>query len=354
VNIANETMNSPRVLPIIVLTPVRNEAWILERFIATTLLFADWIIIADQNSEDESREICRRFDRVILIENNNPEYNENSRSQLLVGEARKRFPGEKILLGIDADEIMSADGLDSPAWQTIRACKAGTVIRFHKPEITYTWEHYIEPDYMFPLGYADDGLEHVGRFIHSGRVPTRVGSPNLFVQGIHFMHLNRIRRSEYASRQAMYLALEASNRSKSYRIRNCYYHPLFFNYIRPDLLKPLPESWLAGWKSRGVDLSSFHSSRYTSYHLRVLELFKKHGAEFFHWESVWDEDWEKARLHFSASGYSSLIPAAPIKRPSALVLKLCGILLWLFYLQGINLAALRRKLRTPAWRSWYN
>jgi len=33
---------------IVVVTPVRNEAWILERFLSVTSRFADHIIIADQ------------------------------------------------------------------------------------------------------------------------------------------------------------------------------------------------------------------------------------------------------------------------------------------------------------------
>ncbi len=42
---------------LICLTPIRNEAWILERFLQCASLWADYIIIGDQNSDDGSREI---------------------------------------------------------------------------------------------------------------------------------------------------------------------------------------------------------------------------------------------------------------------------------------------------------
>ena len=54
---------------LIVLTPVRNEAWVLRAFLTATSLWADKIIIADQMSTDGSREICKEFPKVILLDN---------------------------------------------------------------------------------------------------------------------------------------------------------------------------------------------------------------------------------------------------------------------------------------------
>src|SRR5262249_47213302 len=53
---------SPR--PVVVLTPVRNEAWILARFLAVTARFADLILVADQGSTDGSAELCRACPKV--------------------------------------------------------------------------------------------------------------------------------------------------------------------------------------------------------------------------------------------------------------------------------------------------
>jgi glycosyltransferase involved in cell wall biosynthesis len=74
---------------IICLTPVKNEAWILDRFLRCASLWADYIIIADQGSTDSSREIALRYPKVVLIDNLSLEFSEVQRQQLLLDAARQ-------------------------------------------------------------------------------------------------------------------------------------------------------------------------------------------------------------------------------------------------------------------------
>src|ERR1700751_208255 len=119
---------------LICLTPIKDEAWILERFLKCTSVWADHIIIADQHSKDQSKEIARSFPKVTLIENNSETYNEPDRQQLLIREARK-IAGPKILMTLDADEFLTANFLTSPEWETILRSTVGTVIRFQRLEV---------------------------------------------------------------------------------------------------------------------------------------------------------------------------------------------------------------------------
>jgi glycosyltransferase involved in cell wall biosynthesis len=93
---------------IVVITPVKNEAWILDRFLAVTSQFADCIIIADQNSTDGSLTIYKNYPKVILIQNESEQFNEAERQILLIQKARELVPEHKILLALDADEILAA------------------------------------------------------------------------------------------------------------------------------------------------------------------------------------------------------------------------------------------------------
>ena len=43
---------------VIALAPVRNEAWILERYLRCAALWADHVVVADQGSDDGCREIA--------------------------------------------------------------------------------------------------------------------------------------------------------------------------------------------------------------------------------------------------------------------------------------------------------
>ena len=55
---------------LICLTPVLNEAWILDRFLKCASIWADHIIISDQGSTDGSVEIAKQYKKVIFIDNN--------------------------------------------------------------------------------------------------------------------------------------------------------------------------------------------------------------------------------------------------------------------------------------------
>ena len=95
----------------IVIMPVKNEEWILETSLASSSLWADYIIVADQNSTDKTQEICKKFEKVIYIQNKDTNFNESERRKLLLKEARK-FWSDNLIFYIDADEIVSANILD--------------------------------------------------------------------------------------------------------------------------------------------------------------------------------------------------------------------------------------------------
>ena len=86
----------------IVVTPTRNESWIIRRFAAAAKLWAHHVIVADQLSTDGTREILRATPGVELVLNESPTFDEAHRQNLLLTHARK-IPGKRILIGLDAD-----------------------------------------------------------------------------------------------------------------------------------------------------------------------------------------------------------------------------------------------------------
>ena len=103
-------MNSKPI--IICLTPVKNEAWILERFLRCASLWADHIIVADQASEDGSREIAQRFEKVTLIRNESSDYSEAARQRLLIAQPHREIAGPRLLVALDADDCLTANYID--------------------------------------------------------------------------------------------------------------------------------------------------------------------------------------------------------------------------------------------------
>ncbi len=168
---------------VIVLVPVKNEAENLRRFLECTLLWADHVIVADQNSDDASADIARGYERVTLIENTSRHYSEVERQRLLL-EAARRFPSPRLLMALDADEIVSANILDSAEWQSVLAAPPGTQIQMAKVELAASPDFYFlhsahDKQRWVPLGYMDDGAPHDGSVIHTCRLPDITHAPHL-------------------------------------------------------------------------------------------------------------------------------------------------------------------------------
>ena len=102
-------MNEPL---LVVLTPVRNEAWILHAFLKATSLWADYIIIADQMSTDGSRDIYSQYEKVIVVDNPREEMHQ-ARTRQLLFKAAQKIEGDKILFALDADEFLSGDFMNT-------------------------------------------------------------------------------------------------------------------------------------------------------------------------------------------------------------------------------------------------
>ena len=272
--------------PIVVVLPVKNEAWIIGRFLRITSLFADSIIVADQQSTDSTREICSQFPKVSLIENPDTHYDELARQRLLIKEARRRHPGPKVILALDADELLSADSLTSEGWTTIRAAAPGTTLLFDKPDILHPPTRCRPAASPFPLGYVDDGREHGGSLIHSARIPSGPDIKNLAVEGIRFLHLAMLREKEFFARQRYYAVVENLNRTKSWRQRIQFYSVPLQRARLARQAAPTPAEWTDGWRAAGIDVFAHDSSDDNLFTRSVLQSFQEHGVGLFHWDDI--------------------------------------------------------------------
>lgn len=184
---------------LICMTPVRNEAWVLHAFLKATSLWADYIIIADQMSIDGSRDIALSYPKVILIENNNPDFNESERQKLLIDKARE-IKGDKILFGLDADEIFSANYFLTDDWKRIINSKPRDVFWLKWANIASNKNEYWQSDTYFPWVFHDDGIEPHGNYVrnmHSMRIPYPIEETQMYYiddfRVLHLAYLNEFR-----------------------------------------------------------------------------------------------------------------------------------------------------------------
>jgi len=285
--------NTPK---IVVITPVKNEDWILERFLSVTSQFADLIIIADQNSTDGSRDICQKYPKVKLIENKSEQYDEASRQILLIQTARELVPEHKIILALDADEILAANAIHTIGWQTMLQAPQGTVLCFEKPDLYSTPYKCIRYDKPWPLGYVDDGVEHQPKKIHSIRIPQPKYAKYLYIYDVKILHYALTRPEAQASKIRFYSVIEKLLTTKNFLVRRKAYS-LNIDWTKGHRVEACPEDWFAGWESIGIDMKSIINNRYYWWDFEILRQFKNHDYWQFWLDDIWDFDWEAFRQY---------------------------------------------------------
>jgi hypothetical protein len=275
---------------IVVLTPLKNDAWILGRFLEVTSRFADHIIIADQGSTDGGLELCAQYQNVTVIDNSDSGYDEASRQQLLISTARKMVPMPRLLVALDADEILAADAMGSEGWQAMLAARPGTSIFFEKPNLYLSTAKAERRPLDFPGAFMDDGLTaHEPLRIHSPRLPA--GSAALTVESVKFLHYALVRPEAQKAKMRMYAALENVMGTKSlYTRRRYYWSHKVLQALGP--VEPSPVEWFEAWQASGIDMHTIDDAQPYWQDLAVLGLLREHGSHRFWLDDLWEIDWQ--------------------------------------------------------------
>jgi hypothetical protein len=274
---------------VVCVTPVRNEAWILDRFLRHASAWADHIVVADQGSTDGSREIVAGFPKARLVDNPSPAYDEGARQRLLLEEAR-RIPGRRLIVALDADEALGADAPETEEWGRLLHAREGTVARFDWVNVLPGLARCWIPREKVPFAFVDDGTSHEGERIHSTRVPVSESSEIVELEDVKVLHLQHIARHRMEGKQRWYQCWEALNHSDKRPIQ------IYRQYHRMDAfpeeeLHPIEERWVEGYDLGALRDDGAH------WDAQVLALLEEHGPEAFRRLAIWDVDWQEAARH---------------------------------------------------------
>ena len=276
----------------IVLTPVRNEAWVLRAFLEATSLWADTIIIADQMSTDGSREIAESFQKVILVENTRKEMHQAATRKLLFDEAKK-IEGEKVLFAIDADEFLSGDFVNTSDWEKIMLSKPGDCFcwRWMNLKVDDITQYSTHQPYYWAIHVSDDLWDGLfpDNFIHEWRLPWPQSANKVIINDFYSIHLARINSQRQRNKERFYqVSTLAQDPRKSivslYRQYHAEEELEYFN-VPDDAYRFYDEKGLNIWND--IDTSD-EGEYYTS---EILRYFKRDGVERYAYLDIWDERW---------------------------------------------------------------
>lgn len=296
---------------IICITPVKNEAWILDRFLKCASTWADHIIMADQGSTDGSLDIIQCYPKVKLVDAPCQEFNMGKIRQSLLERART-IPGPRIIISLDADESLSANWKDSAEWDSIKAAKPGTILRFQWANLMSDGESVWIPDTEIPMGFVDDGSFYEEVPIDEPRVPCSPNSPSLLLKDIRVLHYQYTDWRRMQSKQRWYQAWERlyhPNRRPVQIYRQ--YHHMYHVKQSPKLSK-----WFKGYEEIGIDMSSVKQDGVYRWDREILDLMTKNGLEPFRKLDIWQINWVKyaRQIEYPEPSQTFTDPRTPLEK----------------------------------------
>ena len=288
-------------MKIIVVMPVKNEEWILENSLKAASLFADHIIVADQNSTDKTPEICKRFDKVIVIQNPNKFHTSNVRLQLL--NAAREFTGHNAIFSFDADEIPTSHILTNDFKEKLMNLPKGSSISFQwinlwRSLLKYRDDNSVWANSWKHFGFIDDRKSNYTTLNvisdHTSRVPLATLEKNNKFDFPKVLHFQFVDWERMLAKQRYYRVAELVQRGKGFltsiKINFKYYPTKDEGKI---FLKDLPGEWIKVWLEKSIKVNEIKKDYFYWQEAESKKFFKQYGTEYFKWLDIWDKDWGK-------------------------------------------------------------
>ncbi len=297
----------------ILVLPIKNEEWILESTLACASLWADHIIVADQNSEDSTPEILKKFSKVLVIKNNNQFHSSNVRKLLL--DAARNFDGNNAIFSFDADEIPTSHILEKEYWDKISSLNPGSAIEmqwvnlWRSPDFYRTDEGSMHKPQYKSFGFIDNRkMEYTTLNVvndHTSRIPAEAEKKPVRFEFPKVLHYQFANWQRTMSKQAYYRVVELLQKDNNFLTHlkiNLKYLPS--KDERGLKLEPVPNEWFKGFG--GLLPKSFPAGELFWQDLEVLRQFEKHGTKKFSSLDIWDVDWESKRKDWKKNSNQSI------------------------------------------------
>ena len=305
-------------MKVIALLPIRNEAWVLRHSLACLSAFCDVVLVSDQASTDPSREICREFPNVVLLESPKAQICEQARWTLW--DAARDYDGSNLIWCTDADELVSPRLARDFIERDRDQLTPGTVVDCRYYHAWNSPAHYrtgggpYGPHWK-PIAVVDDRRMDYNRSralpLHEERVPIAPTSRRLRADAVPVLHLQWLLPRRNQVRQAWYRCREWMQHERIAAAINDTYSGTL--PTRSVATAPIPPAWVEGltFPDLAVDRDAAWQEA------EILQWFGERGAEFFEPLEIWHvdvlRDTFRRRVGRSPKPDRSYLPPWPVR-----------------------------------------
>ncbi len=273
-------------MKVITLLPVKNEGWILRSTLKNMSDFSDHIVIADQNSTDDSLSIYKEFEKVTVIQNTNRNHNNSVRWQLL-DYARENFGNENLIICVDADEMLQNEAVQHMKDLIIKDATQSISFTFPWIQLWGTTEKHrvdsVWKNNYKGIAFLDDGVVDYERKMvlndHTGRVPSC--SKEIKVDQFPLLHYQYIDLKQAEIKQAWYRCSELISGNDPKKINHKYSVAMNNDKV---ILEPVDQKWLVGLPEVSFRYNLQEDWRYKE----MQNWFDGKGVIFFEPLDIWN------------------------------------------------------------------
>jgi len=300
---------------LICMTATRNYGWVTSAFLKANSLWADYIIIADQHSTDGTREMALQYPNVILLDNDNLDYSESERSNMVINRARQ-IEGDKILFFLAIDEVLSANYFETEDWQKILHSKQGDVFFFYWANLCSDSQHYWiskdsqnNPSYMARMFHDDDitPYDNDGLDMHTHCIPYPKNEKDhvFYIHDFTILHFGDFNEKWNIAKQRLYQFVDFDKNKRNITSLSRMYNRWDGNRE----MQKLPQEWIYQKGVHGFDLFSEIDTKEQPYlDEYVLSFIKVNGIKHYKRLDVWDKSFiEKYKIKDPRPGWIKII-----------------------------------------------
>ena len=276
---------------LILISSNRNYGWVVPAFLKANISWADYIVITDQMSTDGSREMYAQYENVIVVDDRDMQFKENTRARLAFEKGREIAQGrDAIYFALDIDEVLPANWMKTADGQRVLNSQPGDMFGLKWADLQPDNKTYIEEQAWQYKIFHDNGMawQECGLELHAPHLPYSsweiepyriTDFPNL-----HFGHYNKRWRA-YNTKYYGMLDVH-QNRSKSVI-------PMNRGYYYPDAkIMALPTYEIKPeWLYDEYDIFELVDLNAQPMGVKLIkELIEQDGIKKFLGVDIWDED----------------------------------------------------------------